>query len=166
MNTTTVGPPAAAPVLSRLDAPPSSEDQVSLLRLYCLRGLYLLVLVGLGLNVWPAVFAGDPARDLWLGVMQCMLFGFSALALLGLRHPLRMLPLLLWELAWKATWLATVAYPLWQSGTMDARTTQTAIEVLVVVIFPFVIPWRYVWRTYVAGPGARWRSAAPPPSGP
>jgi hypothetical protein len=137
----------------------AAVSEVSLVRLYLLRALYLLVLVGLAINVWPSVFLGDPKRDLWLGVMQSMLFAFSFLAVLGLRQPLRMLPLLLWELVWKVVWLGTVAYPLWSKGQMDARTAQTAFEVMFVVIFPFIIPWRYVLRTYVTAPAERWRAA-------
>src|SRR5690349_9526773 len=95
---------------------------VSVLRLNLLRALYLLVVVGLGLTVWPQVF--DPQRhwSLMGGVVQCMLAAFSALSILGLRYPLQMLPLLLWEVTWKVIWLSLVAYPLWSSGQMDAAT--------------------------------------------
>jgi hypothetical protein len=34
-------------------------------------------------------------------VVQGMLAAFSALSLLGLRYPLQMLPLLLWEMLWR-----------------------------------------------------------------
>ena len=50
----------------------------------------------------------------------------SVLALLGLRYPLRMLPILLFEVAWKLTWLGVVALPLWSEDKLDAATREQA----------------------------------------
>lgn len=132
-------------------------NEVSLFRLYSLRALYLLVVVGLGITVWPGVIYHEKPWELKEGVVECMKFAFSALSVLGLRYPLQMLPLLLWELVWKLTWLIVVALPLWFSGTMDEATLETALTVLVIVIFPFGIPWRFVFAHYVKKAGDRWR---------
>ena len=51
-----------------------------------------------------------------------MLAAFGALSALGLRCPLQMLPVLLWELLWKSIWLIVVAVPLWSAGRMDQTT--------------------------------------------
>lgn len=131
-------------------------QEIALPRLYLLRALYLLVVVGLGVNVWPAV-AGQQSWELMEGVVQCMLTAFSLLCVLGLRYPLRMLPLLLWELLWKAVWLGTVAYPLWASGSLDQATARMAIVCLMVVVFPFAMPWDYIYHHYVRQRGERWR---------
>ena len=56
------------------------------------------------------------------------------LSVLGLRYPLQMLPLLLWELVWKTIWLIVVAAPLWSAGSMDEATRSTAFAVLWVVV--------------------------------
>lgn len=132
-------------------------NEVSLFRLYLLRALYLLIIVGLGIVVWPGVIHHDKPWELMEGVVQCMLAAFSALSVLGLRYPLKMLPLLLWELLWKSIWLIIVALPLWFSGQMDEKTWATASSCLLVVIFPFVIPWRFVFAHYVKKRGDRWR---------
>lgn len=132
-------------------------NQVSLFRLYLLRSLYLLVVVGLGIVIWPGIIHHDKPWQLMQGVVVCMLAAFSALSLLGLRYPLQMLPLLLWELTWKTIWLLVVALPLWLAGHMDQPTWDTASECLVAVIIPFVIPWRYVFAHYLKKPGERWR---------
>ncbi|WP_053372899.1 hypothetical protein [Paenibacillus sp. FJAT-27812] len=137
------------------------KNEVSLFRLYLLRGLYLFVVVGLAFVQWPEVIDKilHPAKswDLMDGVVSCMLTSFSVLCLLGLRYPLQMIPVLLWEVVWKTLWLLIVALPLWTAGHMDDSTMSTVISCLLVVIFPFIIPWRYVFVNYVKKQGARWR---------
>ena len=66
-------------------------------------------------------------------------------------------PLLLWELVWKSIWLIVVALPLWSAGQMDESTLAMASACLMVVIVPFVIPWRFVFEHYVKKHGDRWR---------
>lgn len=132
-------------------------NEVSLFRLYLLRAMYLLIVVGLVIVVWPGVIHHEKPWELKEGVVVCMLASFSALSVLGLRYPLQMLPLLLWELVWKSIWLIVVAFPLWSSGQMDESTWATTLDCLVVVIVPFVIPWRYVFAHYVKKRGDRWR---------
>lgn len=137
-------------------------NEVSLFRLYLLRALYLLIVVGLGIMIWPGVIHHDKPWQLMQGVVVCMLAAFSALSVLGLRYPLQMLPLLLWELAWKSIWLLVVALPLWRTGHMDQATWETTSECLMVVIIPFVIPWRHVFAHYLKKPGDRWRALKGP----
>lgn len=132
-------------------------NDLSLFRLYLLRALYLLVVVGLGIVVWPGVIHREQPWELMEGVVACMLAAFSALSILGLRYPVQMLPLLLWELAWKSIWLLVVALPLWQAGQMDASTWATASACLMGVIIPFIIPWRHVWAHYGVKRAERWR---------
>jgi len=130
---------------------------MALWRLYALRCAYLLLVVGLGLTVWPGIVHHDKPWALMQGVVHCMLAALSALALLGLRHPLRMLPLLLFEVAWKTIWLSVVALPLWTSHRMDADTLETAYECLIAAVFVIIIPWRYVFTRYFAAKGDGWR---------
>lgn len=132
--------------------------EVSLFRLYLLRAMYLLIVVGLGIVIWPGVFHHEKPWELMEGVVVCMLAAFSALSVLGLRYPLQMLPLLFWELVWKSIWLIVVALPQWSAGTIDRATMGTVMDCLLVVIVPFVVPWRYVFAHYVTKPGDRWRS--------
>ena len=130
--------------------------RMSLLRLHALRAGYLLLVVGLGLTVWPGIIHHDHPWSLPVGVVRCMLGALSLLSILGLRYPLQMLPLLLFELVWKTIWLTAIALPLWWADRMDAGAQETAIECLMAVIFIVVIPWRYVFETYVARRGDRW----------
>jgi hypothetical protein len=132
-------------------------SEVSLLRLYALRAGYLLLVVGLGIVIWPGIIHHEKPWTLMQGVVHCMLAAMSALAILGLRYPLQMLPLLLFEVAWKLLWLIVVALPRWSAHQMDADTLETANDCLLVVVFLIVIPWPYVFANYVMKPGDRWR---------
>jgi hypothetical protein len=91
------------------------------------------------------------------GVAVCMLATVSALALIGLRYPLQMLPLIFFDMVWKAIWLIAIAWPLWSRNAIDADTMDTVYACLMGVIFPIVTPWRYVWANYVLKAGNRWR---------
>ena len=125
-------------------------------RLHALRAMYALVVFGLATVVWPQFFHRAEPWPLAGGVKSCMLVAFSLLALLGLRYPLQMLPILLWELTWKTIWLLAIATPLWLSGRMDEGTQGTAIECSLVVLVALVIPWRFVFDHYVRKQGDRW----------
>lgn len=78
-----------------------------------------------------------------------MLVALSLLSFLGLRYPLQMLPILLFELAWKFIWVIVVALPLWIAHQMDPATLKVFYSCLVVLIVLAVIPWRYVVAQYV-----------------
>ena len=139
-------------------------SEVSTLRLFLLRGMYLLIAVGLGLTLWPSILRsfGGPADT--HSVIRALLGGLSLMCLLGLRHPLRMLPLLLFELAWKLLWVLLTALPLWRAGTLDGYGRETLFACLVgVVLVPLAVPWGYVWRRYVRGPGEPWHVVRQPP---
>jgi hypothetical protein len=93
----------------------ASPPRVSLVQLYLLRSLYLLLVVGLGVTVWPALLARTawiPSLSPWTGIGDSMLAALSLLAIVGLRYPLKMLPLLLFEMTWKSIWLLGVAIPV------------------------------------------------------
>ncbi len=130
--------------------------EVSFIRLGFLRAGYLLLVVGVGLTVWPEIL--DPAAhwEAMRGVVVCMLGALCALSVLGLRNPLRMLPVLFFEMAWKALWLLRVALPAWQAGRMNAAMGDLVFACSIAVVFPLVIPWAYVWREYVARKGDPW----------
>ena len=129
---------------------------VSITRLNMLRAGYLLLVVGLGSVVWPSILTPGKTWELMHGIEVSMLGALGLLSILGLRYPLRMLPLLFWELAWKTIWLARVALPMWATHRLDADTAEAAGQCLTVVIFVFLIPWSYVYQRYVRGPAEPW----------
>jgi hypothetical protein len=143
MSTTAV---AAHPVPSDL----------SLTRLQLMRGGYLLMGVGLVLVKWPQLRHAS-GLPLYEGVTLCLLTAMSLLAFLGLRHPVKLLPVLLFESIWKVLWLSLVALPRAAGGGLDVATSDVVASCSLVVVIIAVIPWRYVWQHYVRAGGDRWR---------
>lgn len=134
-------------------------DGVSMVRLYLLRATYLFIVVGLGFLIWPSLLNPPEHTEHMRGVVRSMLAGVSLLALLGIRYPLQMLPLLLFELVWKSTWMLAFGLPLRSAGELEAGTLQTWNDCLIsIVLFLIVIPWGYVLNHYVRKPGAPWSS--------
>ena len=132
------------------------SSPVRLWQLNLLRVGYLVMVVGIAVVKWPLLVTHGP-WELKDGTVQCMLVAMSVLALLGLRYPLRMLPILLFEVAWKLLWLGVIALPLWKDGQLEGATSQEAGKVLWVVIIIAVIPWRQVFVQYVRTSGQPWR---------
>lgn len=131
-------------------------EETSTFRLYLMRLLYLLNFVLLGSSVWPAIFNHAGAWDPVKGVAFSFWAALSLLSGLGLRYPLKMLPLLLLQLLYKSIWLIVVALPLWSA----VHSTELAKAMIMgVPVDLIVIPWPYVLANYVKKRGDRWRSA-------
>jgi hypothetical protein len=134
-------------------------DDVSTVRLYVMRVLYLLLVVMLGSDVWPVLV--HPSKP--LGPLEGVAYSFwaalSTLGILGIRYPLKMLPLLVLQFLYKAVWLLAVALPLRSAGISTGGGLTTAMVVGVVVDL-LVIPWPYVIGNYVRKAGDRWKFAA------
>ena len=130
--------------------------QLALWQLNLLRVGYLVMGGGLALVKWPLLFNHGP-WELKDGTVECLLVAMSLLALLGLRYPARMLPILLFEVAWKLIWLGVIALPLWLDDTLAGDTRDQAGTVLLVIIIIAVIPWRHVLTQLATASGDPWR---------
>ena len=130
---------------------------VSLLSLYLLRAGYLLMAVVLCLVIWPMVLVHSSAFALSDGVRTALLAGLGVMALLGLRYPLQMLPILLFEFVWKAIFLVGFAWPLWSAHRIDDAVAADVNGCFLQAIIIPLIPWRTVFAHYVVRAGDRWR---------
>ena len=126
-------------------------------RMYALRAVYLYLVVGLAVTRWPAFVQRDEPLPLMDGVVDAMLVALSVLFLIGIRYPVAMLPVLLFEAAWKLLWLATVALPLWAGDRLTPAFGEMAFLLSWVAPVLLVMPWGYVVRRYVLTRGERWR---------
>jgi hypothetical protein len=142
---------AAAPASTPRVEP--DEYEVSLFRLYVLRAMYLVLVAGLGAMIVPEILDHELTSR---GVIASLLGAVWLLAFLGLRYPLEMLPLLMFELAWKAIWVFAYGLPQWASGQRPATFAEDSFNIAFGVVLLCVIPWRYAWQRFVARPGARW----------
>jgi len=128
-------------------------SEVSLVRLYLLRAAYLLIAV-LGVTTWMQILNHPMSAP---GVVTSLLGAGALLAVVGLRYPVTMLPLLLWGLLWKSVWLLFFALPRGWSGTgTPMEATEAA---LFCALFLIVIPWRYVGYACWRRPGDPWTAA-------
>jgi hypothetical protein len=152
---TTTHTPAHTPAHTTAMPTPTSGAGLSLTRLHLMRAGYLLMGAGLAVVKWPLLVDAH-TLPLYEGVTLCLLTAMSMLAFLGLRYPVKLLPLLLFESAWKLLWLGLVALPKATCADIDAATSEVVLSCSLVVLILVVLPWRYVWRTYVRAPGDRW----------
>ena len=92
------------------------------------------------------------------GVIASLLGALWLLAFVGLRYPVQMLPLLMFEFVWKALWAIAYGLPQWLAGQYPPTFSEDAFSIgMGVILMPLVIPWGYAWRHYVTRPGDRWR---------
>jgi len=130
-------------------------QEVSLARIYVLRATYLLLVIGLGGMIVPEVVSHPVISR---GVIPSLLGAVWVLAFVGLKYPLKMLPLLMFEFAWKSIWMLAYGLPQWYAGQLPATFAEDSFNIgFGVILMPLVIPWGYVYRHYVKQPGARWR---------
>ena len=91
------------------------------------------------------------------GVVICLLTAISFLAFLGLRHAVRMLPILPFEVTWKVIGIAADAIPHLIAPGHERRNPRgccSAVPSSSSLIA--VIPWGYVWRRYARSPADPW----------
>ena len=135
----------------------AADEVLSTRRLNVMRIGYAFLGVGLAIVRWPRLIQDAPSLPVMEGVVTCLLTAMSLLAFLGLRYPVRMLPILLFEVAWKVMWIAAVAIPHLVSDDMNAATREVLFNCYFVVVIIAVIPWGYAWRRYARTPGDAWR---------
>lgn len=132
--------------------------EVSSLRLYLLRAMYLFMAVGLALVIWPSILMPASLEANSGSVVRALLGALGVLCLLGVRYPLQMLPLLAFELLWKMIWVLATALPMWLDGELNTYGAATLLDCSFgLVLLPLVLPWSYMWRHYVLARGTTWR---------
>lgn len=123
------------------------------INIYLLRLLFSLMFVFLTYDTWSYIFVTHKgAWDSTRAAAWCMWASYSALSVMGIFRPLKMLPIVIFEIVYKVLWLGVVAYPLWSKNELDGSPAEGMANVFIWVIFPIVaMPWRYFFRVYVFG---------------
>lgn len=124
-------------------------------RLNLLRANYALWAIAGLVFALPPLFVHPPDAR---GMVEAMFAGLWVMGLLGLRHPLRMLPIFLFEFVWKTAWLLCFGLPQSLSGSASPRLADDLVSIgNGPILFGLIIPWGHVWRHYVRVPAEPWR---------
>lgn len=146
---------ASATVSAAADGSKGPDHEVPLWRLYLMRAACLYFVFWGFLNIMPNIVFPDPTGR---GMTSAMLGGLWLLVFFGLRYPMKMVPLFLFEFVWKSIWLAAFGLPQWLSGTGSPRLSEDLFDIGIgPILFGLLIPWTYVWRHYIREPAERWR---------
>ena len=132
----------------------NAMTEVSTFRLYTLRAMYLYMVVGLVIFKWPGILNPPAGLSNDGSIVGSVLAAFSLLALLGLRYPVKMLPLLFMEFLFKFIWFVGWG-PFTQELGPEAQLTLTGV-LMGIVLVPLTVPWGYIFKQYLKAPGDRW----------
>ena len=119
-----------------------------------LKFMYIYTIVGAGgfglgiigiPNVMKSVFRWPSQDPIVFGVTGSVYLAFAILSILGLRSPLKFVPVLLLQLCYKLIWFIGVILPLWIQGQLPiyaisfiAIFASYIIGDLIAIPFPFV----------------------------
>jgi hypothetical protein len=111
------------------------------------------MLVFVGSDSWRSIASHEGPWDHVRAVAFCVWASYSALSFLGLLHPLRMLPIVIFMIAYKALWLIVVAYPLWRANALAGSPAEEMAYVFLWISLPMIaVPWKYVFQNYLTWP--------------
>jgi hypothetical protein len=123
------------------------------INIYLLRLLYLLMIIFVGSDSWTAIVNHQGPWDHLKAVAFCVWAAYSTLSILGLINPLKMLPLILFEIFYKSIWLIIVAYPLWSKHQLVGSAAEQMTYAFLWLPLPLLAtPWGYAFRTYLSFP--------------
>ncbi|WP_350285118.1 hypothetical protein [uncultured Croceitalea sp.] len=119
-------------------------------RWYLMKTFYGFVFLVFGYQMWSSILTETELLDPLEAVAYSFWAAYAALMGLGIRYPLKMLPLLLLQLFYKTLWLVIAYLPLKAAGSLD----ETALELygangMGALLDIVIIPWGYVYRNYI-----------------
>ena len=140
--------------ISRIFTPDHARyEGVRPINIYLLRLIYFLMFAFVGSDAWMAIINHQGPWDHVRAVALCVWAAYATLSVLGLVHPLRMLPIMLFMIGYKLLWLAVVAYPLWRANALAGSPAAEMASVFMWIPLPIIaVPWGYVFRTFVKVP--------------
>lgn len=130
----------------------SQFPPVATWRINAMRFLFLLMALVMGSVVWSQLLFESAEWPVMRGLAKSMLAALALLSLLGVRYPMQMLPLMIYEVVWKTIWLILIALRAWLSGHWTPDIESLFIDCIGIVIAFFIVPWRYVWARYFLQP--------------
>jgi hypothetical protein len=133
-------------------ATPAQFPAVATWQINAMRIMFLLMAVVMGSVVWEQMLFKSADWHWGLGVAKSMLAALALMSLLGVRYPLQMLPLMMYEVAWKTVWMLFIALRAWLNDKWTVSIESMFFDSIGVVIVYIIVPWRYVWARYIVQP--------------
>ena len=126
------------------------------IQIHLLRLIFLLVFLFVGFDSWRGILRHQGPWEPVRAAAVCMWASYSLLSIIGVFRPLKMLPIVLFEILYKVVWLVIVAWPLWSTNRLAGSPAHEMAVAFAWVILPIVaMPWTYAFHTYVRGRPAR-----------
>ncbi len=120
---------------------------------------FLLMAFVMGGSVWYRLIFESTDLPVPQSLARSLLAALALLSVLGIRHPMRMLPLMLFEIAWKTTWILLIACRAWLNGRVTPEMERLFFECIGIIVAYISMPWGYVWSNYIKQPMEPWRKA-------
>ena len=128
------------------------HEGVRNINIFLLRALFLLMFLFLSYDSWSHIFEHTGTWKNSDAAAWCMWGSYSIISFIGVIRPLKMLPIIIFDIIYKTAWLLIVAYPLWIKGELAGSPAEEMTHVFLGVIFFIVaMPWGYFFRTYILG---------------
>src|SRR5580693_5890031 len=134
-------------------------EGVPRINIYILRLMFILMIIFLGKDSWTYIFTFKGEWNPVNAMAWSIWASYSVLAIFGIIHPLKMLPIVMLEIFYKALWLIIVAYPLWKSNKLIGSPAEGMTDAFLWVLLPIVaMPWRYFCRNFILLPKSKNRA--------
>ncbi len=126
-----------------------AETYVPRWRLHIMRGLFFLNFISLAFDNWSTILFPTGQMDTLTGVTISFWASFALLNLLGIRFPLKFIPILLLQLLYKSAWIVGTYLPARSAGALDEDLTGFFwVCIAGIALNLVIIPWGYVYRDY------------------
>ncbi len=127
-------------------------EGVAKINIYLLRLLFTLMFFLLSYDAWSRILKHTGPWNDVNAAAWCMWGSYSIISFIGIMRPLKMLPILLFDIVYKTAWLIIVAYPLWVKNELIGSPVEEMARIYVWVWIMYVaMPWKYLIRTYILG---------------
>ena len=118
-------------------------------RLHLMRGLFFLNFISLAYDNWSSILFPTYQMDTLTGVTISFWASFALLNLLGIRFPLKFIPILLLQLLYKSAWIIGTYLPARSADVLDEDLNGFFwVCVAGIVLNLWIIPWGYVYKDY------------------
>jgi len=142
----------ALKILQNLFKKDEDYQDVSRINIYLLRLLFTLMFVFLSYDSWSHILTHSGTWQNTDAAAWCMWGSCSLISIIGIIRPLKMLPIVLFEIVYKVAWLMVVAYPLWVKDELAGSSAEEMAGVFIWVVLPILaMPWRYFFATHILG---------------